>query len=240
MTASGAQSYSWSPNSMINTSSGPLVIANPIKTKVYNVIGTDIYGCTSTAASTIVVLKNPQLELGPNILVCARTPVQLDAGSTAVSYSWSTGQTTRFINPTITGTYTVTITNANGCTATDNVYVRFKKCFDFIAIPLRENSQPHKNEISQSENNENVFGINGPNDLINIYPNPSSGIVNIEFSDINESYHIVVRNTIGQKILELNNLQEKSTVSLEAYENGVYIFEIISKEINSSFIVVKQ
>jgi hypothetical protein len=240
MTASGAQSYSWSPNSMINTSSGPLVIANPIKTKVYNVIGTDIYGCTSTAASTIVVLKNPQLELGPNILVCARTPVQLDAGSTAVSYSWSTGQTTRFINPTITGTYTVTITNANGCTATDNVYVRFKKCYDFIAIPLRENSQPHKNEISQSENNENVFGINGPNDLINIYPNPSSGIVNIEFSDINESYHIVVRNTIGQEILELNNLQEKSTVSLEAYENGVYIFEIISKENSSSFIVLKQ
>jgi hypothetical protein len=238
MTASGAQTYSWSPNSMINTSSGPLVIANPIKTKVYNVIGTDIYGCTSTAASTIVVLKNPQLELGPNILVCARTPVQLDAGSTAVSYSWSTGQTTRFINPTITGTYTVTITNANGCTATDNVYVRFKKCYDFIAIPLRENSQPHKNEIFQTESN-NDFGADNYN-VINLYPNPSSGIVNIEFSDLNESYHLVVRNTIGQKILELNNLQEKSTVSLEAYENGVYIFEIISKENSSSFIVLKQ
>jgi hypothetical protein len=38
----------------------------------------------------------------------------------------------------------------------------------------------------------------------------------------------------------LNNLQEKSTVSLEAYENGVYIFEIISKENSSSFIVLKQ
>jgi hypothetical protein len=183
-------------------------------------------------------LKNPQLELGPNILVCARTPVQLDAGSTAVSYSWSTGQTTRFINPTITGTYTVTITNANGCTATDNVYVRFKKCYDFIAIPLRENSQPHKNEIFQTESN-NDFGADNYN-VINLYPNPSSGIVNIEFSDLNESYHIVVRNTIGQKILELNNLQEKSTVSLEAYENGVYIFEIISKENSSSFIVLKQ
>ena len=234
MTASGAQTYSWSPNSMINTASGPLVIANPIKTKVYNVIGTDIYGCTSTAASTIVVLKNPQLELGPNILVCARTPVQLDAGSTAVSYSWSTGQTTRFINPTITGTYTVTITNANGCTATDNVYVRFKKCFDFIAIPLRENPQ------SKLGNEGNEIGLDEENHLINLYPNPSSGIVNIEFSDLNESYHLVVRNTIGQKILELNNLQEKSTVSLEAYEKGVYIFEIISKEKSSSFIVLKQ
>ena len=76
--------------------------------------------------------------------------------------------------------------------------------------------------------------------VINLYPNPSSGIVNIEFSDLNESYHLVVRNTIGQKILELNNLQEKSTVSLEAYEKGVYIFEIISQKNSSSFIVLKQ
>jgi len=234
MTASGAQNYSWSPNSMLNTSSGPLVIANPIKTKVYNVIGTDTYGCTSTAASTIVVMPNPTVELGPNILVCARTPVQLDAGANAVSYSWSTGQTSRYINPIITGTYAVTITNAFGCTATDNVYVRFKKCLEVVPIGLRQN-------VQSKEGNEGIeIGLDEENNLIKLYPNPSSGIVNLEFSEITDDCFLVVRNTIGQKILELNNLQDKVSVNLEAYEKGVYIFEIISNRMHRSILLVKE
>jgi hypothetical protein len=75
--------------------------------------------------------------------------------------------------------------------------------------------------------------------LLRLYPNPSSGIVNIEFPNKDEEYYLVVRNTIGQKLFELKNQKEKSTVNLEDYENGVYLFEIISNEINSSFFVIK-
>jgi hypothetical protein len=240
LSASGAQNYSWSPNFMLNTATGSVVTANPIKTKIYTVTGTDIYGCTSTATSTVFVAPNPKVELGPNLLICYRTPVQLDAGANAISYLWNTGETTRIINPINSGLYSVTITNAFGCTARDSVLIRFKKCYDIIAIPLRENTQAHKNEISQHENNENDLGINDLNDVINIYPNPSSGIVNIDFTDSNESYSLIIRNSLGQIILEQKNLQEKSTISLEDYENGAYIFEIISRDINSSFFVIKK
>jgi hypothetical protein len=240
LSASGAQNYSWSPNFMLNTATGSVVTANPIKTKIYTVTGTDIYGCTSTATSTVFVVPKPRVYLGPDIRVCYRTPVQLDAGQNTVSYLWNTGETTRIIIPINSGLYSVTITNVFGCTASDTVLVNFKKCYNIIAIPLRENSQGHKNEISQSENHENNLGIINSNDVFNIYPNPSSGIVNIDFTNANETYSLIIRNTLGQIIFEQKNLQEKSIISLEDYENGAYIFEIISKDINSSFIVIKK
>lgn len=50
--------------------------------------------------------------------------VHLDAGSGFTSYLWSPGsQTTRTIDVTQTGPYSVTVTDANGCTATDTVLV---------------------------------------------------------------------------------------------------------------------
>lgn len=239
LTATGAQNYSWSPNLRLNTVSGPVVIANPLKTRIYTVTGTDIYGCTSTAASTVNVVSIPYVELGPNLVVCSRTPVQLDAGSNGISYLWNTGQTTRYINPTNTAVYSVTVTSAFGCIATDTISVRFRRCLAVSAFIPRDNSQSENKDNILTENIENDNGLNTFNDLLRLYPNPSSGIVNIEFPNKDEEYYLVVRNTIGQKLFELKNLKEKSTVNLEDYENGVYLFEIISNEINSSFFVIK-
>lgn len=55
-------------------------------------------------------------DVGP--MVCAGETVLLDAGP-FVSYLWSTGDTTRTILADTTGTYTVTVTDDNGCTAAD-------------------------------------------------------------------------------------------------------------------------
>ncbi|MFL6245950.1 MAG: hypothetical protein ACJ74H_08005, partial [Thermoanaerobaculia bacterium] len=51
---------------------------------------------------------------------CAGSPVTLDAGDGWVSYAWSNGATTRTITdtPLVTTTYTVTVTDALGCSVT--------------------------------------------------------------------------------------------------------------------------
>lgn len=49
----------------------------------------------------------------------------LDAGSGYAGYAWSTSQTSQAIQVKFTGGYRVTVTNAQGCTASDSVFVQF-------------------------------------------------------------------------------------------------------------------
>jgi uncharacterized repeat protein (TIGR01451 family) len=86
----------------------------------YIVAVTDSLGCTSTD-SIDVTIHTVSVNLGNDTTVCGN--LILDAGSGFAAYSWSTGATsqTAYIN---TGKiYTVTVTDANGCTNSDNIEV---------------------------------------------------------------------------------------------------------------------
>ena len=57
------------------------------------------------------------------ILSCGVDSVIVDAGAGWASYAWSNSATTQTTSVTTSGTYTVTVTDANGCTASDDVVV---------------------------------------------------------------------------------------------------------------------
>ena len=73
-------------------------------------------------------VTTPKIDLGPDISnLCAGNPVTLDPGNVCAStYVWSTGATTQTLAlaPTATGTYTVSVTNFEGCTATDAISIQ--------------------------------------------------------------------------------------------------------------------
>lgn len=85
----------------------------------------DANGCTSTACGTLG--NNNQDSCWVEILqtnsglFASTNPV----GGNAVTYAWSTGETTQSITPPFPGTYCVTITTANGCTAEDCIEANF-------------------------------------------------------------------------------------------------------------------
>jgi hypothetical protein len=80
---------------------------------------TDAEGCTKTNTLNITVNPAPlpdTIQHGP-LRVCAGTSVTLTAPTGAgYLYNWSTGATTQAIATLVSGTFTVTVTNANGCT----------------------------------------------------------------------------------------------------------------------------
>jgi secreted PhoX family phosphatase len=71
-----------------------------------------------------VTVSADQVQLGPNRTICATCRTTLDAGSGFSSYQWNTGATSQTITVSTTGTYSVTVKNQNGCTATDAVDVQ--------------------------------------------------------------------------------------------------------------------
>jgi hypothetical protein len=66
-------------------------------------------------------VRNPNVNISGILNVCSGSTVL--TASTGSNYLWSTGATTQSITPTTTGTYSVTVTDASGCSNTASVSI---------------------------------------------------------------------------------------------------------------------
>ncbi len=117
---SGFASYAWSSGSQIATALATTSGAYSVTVTKNACIGVD----------TVQVTVNPKpapviTPAGP-LAKCSTDTVILDAGSGFAAYNWSNGETTETIQPTTSGTYTVSVTQTS-CTgsATAPVSVTF-------------------------------------------------------------------------------------------------------------------
>ncbi len=116
LTASGATTYTWYPGSLVGAS----VVVNPFGTTVYTVVGAN-GSCTSIATVTLfsAPLPNVNAFANPNF-ICSGSSSTLTAVG-AISYTWQPGSVTgqtMVVTPSVTTVYTVTGSNAAGCTNT--------------------------------------------------------------------------------------------------------------------------
>ncbi|MES2284236.1 MAG: gliding motility-associated C-terminal domain-containing protein [Bacteroidota bacterium] len=119
---SGAYSYSWNTTPVQTTAT-----ANGLAAGSYTVTVTDNNGCT-VPVTKVATITQPSAVLGASIASQANVfcnggntgtaTVTATGGSGAYSYSWNTTpvQTTATANSLATGSYTVTVTDNNGCT----------------------------------------------------------------------------------------------------------------------------
>ncbi len=104
---------------------------------VYRLIVTDINGC-SNIDSVRVTFDGPLLDLA-DVDICVDGNGTLDAGAGFSSYSWSNGANTQTTEISSPGNYTVTVTDENGCQATDNIIVSEvpgPDLYDYTQIPV--------------------------------------------------------------------------------------------------------
>lgn len=114
LTASGANFYSWS-----NGSSGSSIVVSPGSNTTYTVTGF-VGACEGSDSQAIQVSAAPNVSIqSTGNTVCSGASVTLTANG-ASTYQWSTGQSGNSItvSPSTSTTYTVTGSNAAGCTAT--------------------------------------------------------------------------------------------------------------------------
>lgn len=122
LNASGGGTYQWSPSTGLNNPNISNPEANPTATTTYTINITDVNGCSDSDELTITVNPVPIADAGADQTLCEGTPATISA-SGGTHYLWSSGETTSGFTaaPLTTTTYTVTVSNDEGCSATDNI-----------------------------------------------------------------------------------------------------------------------
>ncbi|MBK7181762.1 MAG: gliding motility-associated C-terminal domain-containing protein [Bacteroidetes bacterium] len=129
VTASGANTYTWAPATGLSATTGASPFANPAATTTYTVTGTSALGCTNTATVTVTVSPSASLSTSQVNVSCfggsnGSATVNPVGGATPYTFAWTpSGGTAATASGLIAGTYTVTVTTANGCTSTTTAII---------------------------------------------------------------------------------------------------------------------
>jgi hypothetical protein len=196
--ASGATSYTW----LTTPSSQPFqsILVSPSTATYYVVAATSTtvnnLKCISQDTVFVSIYSNPTITAVPSrTAICKNETVNLIGGGGA-TYTWSTFQVGDTVNvkPLSQTNYTVTGTDQNGCKSTATVQVKVSPC---VALS-EEGLQTH----------------------LSVYPNPSSGVVNIES---HEDMEINLISELGQVISKFSlNSGNNHQVKVTGLADGAY------------------
>lgn len=196
--------YLWSDNSTGQT-------LNVTSSGTYSVEVTDTAGCMGTDDIFVIISPLPSIDLGPDYSICVNHTTTLDAGS-ATTYSWSTGDNTQTISldgATLgvgTHTISVTITDANGCSNTDDVIITVDGC---VGLAEQGSDLP-----------------------IRMYPNPARDNVTLQFTmTATAQARIAMLNNLGQEVMLINDAtltagDQQFNIQLDELNAGIYFLQV--------------
>src|SRR5690606_41877454 len=130
--ASGATSYEWQPSSDLDDAFIANPTASPQETTTYMVIAREGSCIPDSQEVEVIVHPLPTVNAGSDQTIVAGKSVNLNAsGSLIATYSWSPSTSLNcsdcsspLASPTATTVYTITVTSAKGCRASDDVMVQ--------------------------------------------------------------------------------------------------------------------
>jgi hypothetical protein len=145
----GGYTYSWSP------SGGTAATATGLSAGTYTVTVTDANSCmasrnfTITQPTVLLVTAASQTNVSCNGGSNGSATVGVSGGTSGYTYAWApSGGTAATASGLSAGTYTVTVTDANGCTATRNFTITQPTAINFTTTVL--SGYDYNTEYSQT------------------------------------------------------------------------------------------
>ena len=128
--------YSWKPvASIVSGANASSAVVSPTTNTLYTVSVQNQFGCLDSASQNVIALVPPNVTAwAGSDTIYAGDPVQLfSSGTTGVTYQWmpnkgltASGVQNTGASPQTTTTYTIAVTDANGCSDTARVQVFVK------------------------------------------------------------------------------------------------------------------
>lgn len=209
LSVSGANSYTWSTGDHATD-----IAVSPSASTLYTVVGTGTNNCNGTASYSVTVNNLPVLSLASsNTLLCTGSSADLSVTG-AQTYTWSTAEFTNTItvSPTVTTSYTVMGTDANGC---ENVSVITQSVSLCTAINNKEDRT-----------------------AISVYPNPASDLICIHLTSKVSSAFVY---SIDGQLLNMQSLAEgENKISLSGLAGGIYVVTVTDGVHRYTYKIIKQ
>jgi predicted RNase H-like HicB family nuclease len=208
LTSSSGSSYSWSPGAA--TTQGISATASGS----YTVTVPDPNGCGPQTSAPVSVTVNqlpatPTITAGGPLTFCDPGSVTLTSSS-ATGYVWSPGgATTQTITADADGSYTVTVTDGNGCVSAASAATVVD---EEICIGVNESAMVNS---------------------LNIFPNPANDVLNITFNmaEVN-NVEVKLMNSAGQLVFNqtLNHFSGNyaKQLNISSFAAGNYMLQIVS------------
>jgi hypothetical protein len=166
----------------------------------------DVDNFNDTSSAVIINFVSPTINLGADIYTFNCDTVILDAGASWSSYMWPGGINTQTFDVDTCGNYSVIVTDANGCSATDQIFVGDPT---FVSDILREMQ-------------------------IMVYPNPNNGLFTILIDSENETDCVIEIMDINGQVLLLEKAENIGSLvkdlDLRKCAAGMYYLKIVSNE----------
>ncbi len=175
-------------------------------------------GCSSTDSVYLNFASIPEVNLGADTAVCGDISITLDAGNIGSTYFWSNGLTSQTIIADTMGigygvhNFSVEVTTEFECDNSDGISIEFVNCTGI-------------DEKSATD--------------VRVYPNPASGLFNIELnSDNNNPVNIKVINVAGKIVYNLENIVvsgiQIEQVDLSNYADGNYTVVVTNNGVSTT------
>ena len=195
----GGFTFLWSTTDTDSTVSG-------LMEGTYTVTVTDGNGCEEEMTVTVgATNQSPTPSLGPALdTICEGNAYILDPGS-YTSYDWSDGSSDPTLSVTAAGTYTVTVTDANGCTGETSIDLVVDPC---VGLPFW---------VSQVD--------------IKYFPNPTDGLINMNIAGLEGNDVQITVLTVEGRIVHNESIQNLGTnhlhqVDLQSQAQGIYFIKL--------------
>lgn len=119
----GSYTYSWTPANGLNNTTITNPIANPLTNTTYTATVTDTNNCSNSDSITVSFYPEIALTTSANNVTCngacdGNVTINANNGVLPYTYSWTNGCSSASCSALCPGSYTVTVTDAAGCTAT--------------------------------------------------------------------------------------------------------------------------